>query len=147
MKKFFCSIVLIFAVALICAACGSADKKDNGDAVAKSEEEKTEKEQIPQWVMDGGESASSDEEICAVGRSYTSIRFELEGMQQAIDTAQYLLCQKIAVGKEGDLPKSKLKSQYQSKIDNMGRFSIYTLVCVNRNDLEESKKIEEKNDE
>ena len=139
MKKFFCSTILVFAVALICAACGSADKKDNGDAVAKSEEEKTEKEQIPQWVMDGGESASSDEEICAVGQSEATKRMIGSATQNAVSEAQLLLCQKVAIGNECNLPKSKMKKMIQSRVNEYGRIPIYVLVCIDRKDLEENK--------
>ena len=37
MKKFFCSTILVFAVALICAACGSTPAKNEGAVVEKSE--------------------------------------------------------------------------------------------------------------
>ena len=144
MKKFVCSIVLVFAVALICAACGSTDKKENGDAVAKSEEVKNEDEQVPQWVMDGGESASSDEEICAVGQSEATKRMIGPATQHAVSEAQLLLCQKVAIGNECNLPKSKMKKMIQSRVNEYGRIPIYVLVCINRKDLEENKKETEK---
>lgn len=144
MKKFFCSIILSFAVALICAACGSADKKENGDAVAKSEEAKNEDEQVPQWVMDGGESASSDEEICAVGQSEATKRMIGSATQHAVSEAQLLLCQKVAIGNECNLPKLKMKKMIQSRVNEYGRIPIYVLVCIDRKDLEENKNGSEK---
>ena len=118
MKKFVCSIVLVFAGALICAACGSAEKKENGDVVAKSEDEKNEDNQVPQWVMDGGESASSDEEICAVGQSEAATKRMIgPATQHAVSEAQLLLCQKAAIGNECNLPKSKMKKMSKSRVD------------------------------
>lgn len=149
MKKFVCSTIVVFAVALICAACGSAEKKENGDVVAKSEDEKNEDNQVPQWVMDGGESASSDEEICAVGEMQTTKGMINQAMSQAVSEAQFLLCKKVAIGNECNLPKSKMKKMSQSRVDDCGRVTLYVLVCIDRKDLEENKKeeSEEKTDE
>lgn len=154
MRKFVCSTILVFAVALICAACGTADKKEKSDAVSKSEEAKTEEakteeEQIPQWVKDGGESATSDEEICAVGEMQTTKGMINQAMSQAVSEAQFLLCKKVAIGNECNLPKSKMKKMSQSRVDDYGRVTLYVLVCIDRKDLEENKKeeSEEKTDE
>lgn len=57
MKKLF-AIVMMFAVALMMAACGSADKKGTGDAV------KNEFEGAPKWVLG---SSSTATQICGVG--------------------------------------------------------------------------------
>lgn len=150
MKKFACSTILVFAVALICAACGSTEKKEDGNAVAKSEDEKNEDNQVPQWVMDGGESASSDEEICAVGQSEAATKRMIgPATQHAVSEAQLLLCQKAAIWNDCNLPKSKMKKMSQSRVDKSGRIPIYVLVCIDRKDLEENKKeeSEEKTDE
>lgn len=102
MKKFFCSTILVFALALICVACGSTDKKDNGDAVAKSEEVKN--EQVPSdvdgkenndsndWITEWIKSNSSDDEICAVGSVETTKRFMGEAMTNAVMDAKRQLC-------------------------------------------------------
>ncbi len=140
MKKFVCSTILVFAVALIFVSCGSSDKREEGNAVAKSEEAKTEEEQIPQWVMDGGESASSDEEICAVGQSEAATKRMIgPAIQHAVSEAQLLLCQKAAIWNDCNLPKSKMKKMSQSRVDKFGRIPIYVLVCIDRKDLEENK--------
>ncbi len=147
MKKFM--FVSMFALCFFIAACGSADKNENGDVVAKSEDEKNEDNQVPQWVMDGGESASSDEEICAVGQSEAATKRMIgPATQHAVSEAQLLLCQKAAIWNDCNLPKSKMKKMSQSRVDKYGRIPIYVLVCIDRKDLEENKKeIKEKTSE
>ena len=149
MKKFVCSTILVFAVALIFVSCGSSDKRGEGNAVAKSEEAKTGEEQIPQWVKDGAESATSDEEICAVGEMQTTKGMINQAMSQAVSEAQFLLCKKVDIGNECNLSKSKMKKMSQSRVDVCGRVTLYVLVCIDRKDLEENKKeeSEEKTDE
>ena len=164
MRKFVCSTILVFAVALICAACGTADKKEKSDAVSKSEEAKTETAESEaqgvntekseaadaekgnnesDWITEWIKSESSDDEICAVGSVETTERFMGEAMQMAVMNAQGQLCQMIAIGKICKLPPSKQKGWRQDEYtDENGRFSIYGLICIDRKDLEENKKEE-----
>lgn len=127
MKKFVCSIVLVFAVALICAACGSAEKK-------------SEQNQTPQWVIDWIKSKSSDKEICAVGGIQVSVNAQGAGVQLATIEAQKELCKKIAVDGNNDKCNlsAKMKDMRQSR-DKDGGFTICALVCIDRKDLEENK--------
>lgn len=60
MKKVFVS-VMMFAVALMMMACGSAEKKENTPKNAMA----AEFEGAPKWVMMGG--SGSSQEICAIG--------------------------------------------------------------------------------
>ena len=59
MKKFFVT-VMILAVALMFAACGSSDKKNTPKNALAGE-----LEGAPQWVIKGG--SGSSKEICAIG--------------------------------------------------------------------------------
>lgn len=139
MKKFFCSTILIFAVVLICAACGSTEKKENGDAVAKSEDLLSEDDWIFEWIK----SNSSDEELCAVGSVETTKMFTSEAMNVAIMNAQTQLCFMIAQGKEGcELPAVKMKGQRRSRADEDGMITVYVLVCIDRKDLEGNRETE-----
>lgn len=165
MKKFVCSTILVFAVALICAACGSTEKKENGDAVSKSEEVKNEKEESEaqevntekseatdaekgnnesnDWITEWIKSESSDDEICAVGSAQASGRDRFGGVREAQMDAQMALCREIATGNSFscNLPPAKMKGQRQSRmLDKNGMGNFYVLLCIDRNDLEENKK-------
>lgn len=161
MKKFFCSTILVFAVALICAACGSTEKKGESDAVSKSEEVKNEKEESEaqevntekseatdaekgnnesnDWITEWIKNNSSDDEICAVGEGYTHERGRV--VQEAQENAQMQLCRQIATGNSFscNLPPVKMKGIQQSGFDDMGMITAYALVCIDRKDLEGNK--------
>lgn len=138
MKKFVCSIVLVFAGALICAACGSAEKKNGQN-------------EIPRWLAEWVKSKSSDDEICAVGESPVRTNFNGTEVRRATIGAQNELCRQLATGEsyECNLPPSKTKGMRQSKyVNENGESTLYVIVCINRKDLEENKeKSEAKTDE
>ena len=152
MKKFVCSTILIFAVVLMVAACGSANKKGGSDAVSKSEEAKESESGEPNegnnesdWITEWIKSNSTDEEICAVGESRAPARNRFEGMQEAQQRAQMQLCRQIAADDSFscDLPPVKMKGQRQSqRVDPSGHISVYVLACIERKDLEEENKKE-----
>ena len=105
---------MVLALTLICAACGSTDKKEKNDAVAKSEEVKNEKEESEaqevntekseatdaekgnnesnDWITEWIKSESSDDEICAVGSVETTKRFWGEAMTKALMDGKRQLC-------------------------------------------------------
>jgi hypothetical protein len=157
MKKFVCSTILIFAVVLMVAACGSADKKSDGDAVSKSEEAKASESGEPNegnnesdWITEWIKSESSDEEICAVGIVKTTPYTEGDAVIMATMNARSQLCRLIATGNSFScsLPATKEKGVRQDQyVDKNGRFSVYVLVCVDRKDLEENKESEKETSE
>ena len=142
MKKFVSAAILVFAIALMAVACGSAEKKDEkkencncGAAVSDD------------WIGEWIKSNSSDDEICTVGESQVPERFGFQGIWEAQQSAQTQLCGQIATSSRSrcNLPPVKMKGQRQSQYaDTAGRISVYVLMCVDRKDLEEKNKESEK---
>ncbi len=61
MKKSVISVLLVFVIALMMSACGSADKKENTPKNAMA----SEFDGAPKWVMMGG--SGNSQEICGAG--------------------------------------------------------------------------------
>ena len=106
----------------------------------------TDTNNTPQWVTDGGESASSLEEICVVEEIDLEDIDDLEfAINSAIDDASVkLFCNKI----KNAYCRGRMRMGHASKKWTSAE-TMYVLVCVDRKTIEDANKNidEEKSDE
>lgn len=158
MKRFIVSALLIVALALISVACGSASVKNSNTQevsqvgqvkpeVENSENSQKTIEQLPQWVMDGGESISSSEERCVVGKlSYTQNAEDFSmAVMDAFDIARIKFCRstvRVDIDTASNTTVTRMSrcvvpATEKRDVWKSDDGTIYVLVCANRNEIDD----------
>ena len=165
MKRSVVSILFLCFIGLISVACGTAPVNDSdAPEISKVDQAKPEMEEIsqvveeaekfqqtdetqkPQWVEDGGESASSPTERCVVGEaSAMEVKDHSMATMQAFDKARIKFC-KSTVSVDIDtatgttvtkmsrcvIPATEKRDDWKSADG-----TVYVLVCANRNEIDD----------
>ena len=175
MKRSAVSILFFCFIGLISVSCGTVPANDSvtpevskvdhvkpeAETVPQVEEadsQKTDETQKPQWLEDGGESASSPKERCVIGEaSAMDVKDQSMATIQAFDKARIKFC-KSTVSVDIDtatgttvtkmsrcvIPATEKRDDWKSADG-----TVYVLVCANRNEIDDEYEDErlEENDE
>ena len=172
MKKIMILDVLIILALFVFSACGTAPAADTETPESsKFEAGETEKAeaavisqnttemQPPQWVEDSGESISSSEERCVVGKvSYTQNAEDYsKAVMEAFDKARIKFC-RSTVNVDVDtasgttvtrMSRCVIPATEKRDVWTLADGTLYLLVCAKRNEIDDEyeEEIMEKADE
>ncbi len=163
MKKIIILDVLILLALFVFSACGTApvagtetpesskleavETEKTEEAVKVDETEKSQNTveiQPPQWVADGGESASSSIERCVVGKSSSASDLSVT-VKQAFDIARIKFCRStvsVDIDTASDTTVTRMSrcvvpATEKRDVWESADGTVYVLVCAKRNEIDD----------